>query len=505
MKKHNFQPEQIFNVDETGLTTVHKPPKVIAGRGEKQVGQVTSAERGVLVTMCGAVNALGNSVPPFLIFPRVNFRNHMVQGAPPGTLGVAQKSGWMNGEVFIQWMEHFIQHSKPTKETPVLLLLDNHESHITVASLDLAKSNGIVMLTFPPHCSHKLQPLDRSVYGPLKKYYNAACSSWMMRNPGKPMTIYDIAGNLGEAYPRAFSTENVTAGFRASGVYPFNCNIFADHEYMSSYVTDRDLPGPSAEAPPEHQPDSPAGGTNQSVQETEIQLLIDRDCTSQEYQPPDVPATPKQTTQGTEAEPEKVYVSPEAVRPFPKAPPRKSKGGRKRGATMILTDTPIKARIQSEIVARKKPKRLVKDAPKTATSSENGETETVTEDCRPLDDSESCDDEDMPEIEVPSKSNMKEGAHVLVQYVGEKATQHFAGVLTAGITQDGTVHVKFLKEQRGKGRSAPISFIFPEHDDIDEVDLGDIVNLLPSPVPSGGTVRASKRLLFPGFDFSPFL
>ncbi|ELT96079.1 hypothetical protein CAPTEDRAFT_120620, partial [Capitella teleta] len=151
MKKHNFQPEQIFNVDETGLTTVHKPPKVIAGRGEKQVGQVTSAERGVLVTMCGAVNALGNSVPPFLIFPRVNFRNHMVQGAPPGTLGVAQKSGWMNGEVFIQWMEHFIQHSKPTKETPVLLLLDNHESHITVASLDLAKSNGIVMLTFNPH------------------------------------------------------------------------------------------------------------------------------------------------------------------------------------------------------------------------------------------------------------------------------------------------------------------------------------------------------------------
>ena len=34
--------------------TVHKPPKVIASKGEKQVGQITSGERGQLITMCGA-------------------------------------------------------------------------------------------------------------------------------------------------------------------------------------------------------------------------------------------------------------------------------------------------------------------------------------------------------------------------------------------------------------------------------------------------------------------
>ena len=50
-------------MDETRLTTVHKPPKVIAGKKAKQVGQVTSAERGVLTTVVCAINAAGGCIP----------------------------------------------------------------------------------------------------------------------------------------------------------------------------------------------------------------------------------------------------------------------------------------------------------------------------------------------------------------------------------------------------------------------------------------------------------
>lgn len=54
--------------------------------------------------------------------------------------------------------------------------MDNHESHITIAAVAYCKENGVVLLTFPPHCSHKLQPLDRGVYGPLKSYFNHEAS-----------------------------------------------------------------------------------------------------------------------------------------------------------------------------------------------------------------------------------------------------------------------------------------------------------------------------------------
>ena len=51
VEEHNFPPDKIYNVDETGMTTVQtRPSKIIAMRGKRQVGALTSAERGTLVT-----------------------------------------------------------------------------------------------------------------------------------------------------------------------------------------------------------------------------------------------------------------------------------------------------------------------------------------------------------------------------------------------------------------------------------------------------------------------
>lgn len=42
MAKHKFQPQSIFNIDETGVTTVHVPGRLIAEKGSKEVSKVTS-------------------------------------------------------------------------------------------------------------------------------------------------------------------------------------------------------------------------------------------------------------------------------------------------------------------------------------------------------------------------------------------------------------------------------------------------------------------------------
>ena len=77
-----LEPHWIWNLDETGVKTVQGTSKVLSEKGIKQVGQLTSAERGVLVTMCCCVNAVGAALPPAYIFPRVNFGDHMLTGAP---------------------------------------------------------------------------------------------------------------------------------------------------------------------------------------------------------------------------------------------------------------------------------------------------------------------------------------------------------------------------------------------------------------------------------------
>ena len=108
----------------------------------------------------------------------------MLNGGPPGCIGTANGSGWMQEEDFLVFLRHFVKHARPTPEAKVILLLDNHGSHLSLDGIDYCRENGVVLLSFPPHCSHKLQPLDRTVYGPLKHYVNNAMDRWMTNNPG---------------------------------------------------------------------------------------------------------------------------------------------------------------------------------------------------------------------------------------------------------------------------------------------------------------------------------
>ncbi|XP_072389336.1 uncharacterized protein [Diabrotica undecimpunctata] len=165
---------RVFNLDETGTTTVHAPPKILAKKGMKQVSQCTSGDRGVLVTTCSIIYAGGYALPPAMVFPRVHFKEMMIQDAPAGTLGLAASSGWINRELFPQVMEHFIKYSSSSCNNPSLLIMDNHESHLSMETLDLAKSNGVTILTLPPHCSNKMQSLDVAVFSSFKAHYNNA-------------------------------------------------------------------------------------------------------------------------------------------------------------------------------------------------------------------------------------------------------------------------------------------------------------------------------------------
>ncbi|KAJ8913088.1 hypothetical protein NQ315_006589 [Exocentrus adspersus] len=71
-------------------------------------------------------------------------------------------------ECFVQVIKHFIKHTNALKENPALLIMDNHESHLSIEVINLCKDNGITILTIPPHCTNKLQPLDVGVLKPFQ-------------------------------------------------------------------------------------------------------------------------------------------------------------------------------------------------------------------------------------------------------------------------------------------------------------------------------------------------
>lgn len=143
--------------------------------------------------MLGFANTAGGSIPPAFIFPRVHFKEHMLENGPTGALGLANVSGWITEDCFLKALKHFAHFVKPNAESAALIVLDNHKTHITINVVLYARANNIMILTFPPYCSHRLQPLDVTVFGPFKARYRASMNDWMTSNPGKTVTIYNVA------------------------------------------------------------------------------------------------------------------------------------------------------------------------------------------------------------------------------------------------------------------------------------------------------------------------
>ncbi|CAI6373585.1 unnamed protein product [Macrosiphum euphorbiae] len=101
-------------------------------------------------------NAVGQSLPPVFIFPRVRMSDLLMILAPEGSLGLpnSTQSAWINSVLFVKVLEHNKNHIRCTKEDKILLLMDNHESHCSLEAVTYAKENGIMLVNFPPHCTH---------------------------------------------------------------------------------------------------------------------------------------------------------------------------------------------------------------------------------------------------------------------------------------------------------------------------------------------------------------
>uniref|UniRef100_A0A2S2QQR0 Tigger transposable element-derived protein 1 n=1 Tax=Sipha flava TaxID=143950 RepID=A0A2S2QQR0_9HEMI len=236
----NFLPHRIFNVDETGLTTVKsKCSNILALKGRRQVGSLTSVERGLLSTILVCKSAGGHFIPPMIIFPRVRMKTELQDSAPPGTIFHYHPSGWMQLDIFTEWFQHFLNHAKPTAEDHVLLILDGHMTHTrNVYFIDLARNNYTTVVYLPPYCSHKFQPLDVSFMGPLNTYYVQAIEKFLRNNPGRVVTQFQVSKIFGETYIKAVTPATAINGFKKCGIVPLDPNIFEDTDFIATQTTD---------------------------------------------------------------------------------------------------------------------------------------------------------------------------------------------------------------------------------------------------------------------------
>lgn len=214
------KPCAIFNVDETGMPLDPPSLKIVTSRGVKHSQVVSSGDKSQ-ITVVGCCSAAGIAVPPMVIFDRKSLRAEYTEGEVPGTIYALSKSGWIDSELFELWFSnHFLAHAPPIR--PLLLLLDGHSSHYQPNFVRAAAEERVIVFCLPPHSTHITQPLDKGIFGPLKLYWREECLRFLTSHPDQVVTRFNFSRLFSSAWAKAMTIPNILAGFRVTGVYPFD-------------------------------------------------------------------------------------------------------------------------------------------------------------------------------------------------------------------------------------------------------------------------------------------
>ncbi|KAJ4449181.1 hypothetical protein ANN_00577 [Periplaneta americana] len=227
------KPHCIYNMDESGFPLNNRPLKIVSQKGKREVVSLTNVERGQNVTVVACCNAAGAYIPPMVIFKGVRNSIMYKDDLPPGSVVEMRDSGYINEDLFISCLNHFTKFKPDDK---ILITLDNHGSHTSVRALDYCKKNNIELLGLPPHTTHVLQPLNRTLFISLKIAYHKKATAWMHQNPNETINKQRFCKTFTTAWNLTASMGSALKEFSCTGIVPFSDSIVPEEKFSPSLL-----------------------------------------------------------------------------------------------------------------------------------------------------------------------------------------------------------------------------------------------------------------------------
>ena len=161
-----YEPELIFNMDETMIKSTSNKSKVYFLKDNKPLRIETNLEDGMHVTLALCISAAGRFLRPMAILEVASLPlncNDLIYDFH----FAYQSSGWMSLNLFEKWTRQvFIPAVKGIRiecnlqDKPALLFVDGHSSRHNATLMEYLVTENIHCVLLPPHTSHILQPLD---------------------------------------------------------------------------------------------------------------------------------------------------------------------------------------------------------------------------------------------------------------------------------------------------------------------------------------------------------
>ncbi|XP_031327496.1 uncharacterized protein LOC116158793 [Photinus pyralis] len=233
------KPEKIYNMDEKGCRlNLHHQQRVLARKGAKRV-HLVAHEHAENVSIVGCANALGQVIPPMILFKGKRLKPTFEDGLPGGSVVHMTPKGSMIQEVFVKWLEHF---AKYMSAPPVVLIFDGASCHLDISIAERAEELGIHLMCLPSNTTHELQPMmDKAVFRSFEHHWDEELLRYWEHHPTRTLNKERFSDIFTPVWGKCMTIANITNGFRATGIYPLNIDPIAEYAFAPSLATLRNI------------------------------------------------------------------------------------------------------------------------------------------------------------------------------------------------------------------------------------------------------------------------
>ena len=222
-----IQAENRWNMDEAGIMEGQGGNGLVVGSAQKRFIQKKQPGSKAWTSFIECISATGVALLPLVMFKGKSVQQQWFPTALREFKGwkfTATENGWTSNATALEWLQKvFIPQTAPRDPSEArLLILDGHGSHETTEFMWECYSNNIHLLFLPPHTSHVLQPLDLSVFSPLKTAYRRRLNFLSFLTDSTPIGKRNFLICYSRAREVSLTAFNIKAGWKASGLWPIN-------------------------------------------------------------------------------------------------------------------------------------------------------------------------------------------------------------------------------------------------------------------------------------------
>ena len=143
----------------------------------------------------------------------------------PGWHYACSPSGFANTTIVLDWYRRVFnpQTKQRANHRPWILINDGFGPHESLEVLQFCHDNNIILCRFLSRPSHRLQPCDVAVFGPLKTAYRELVEK-LERGDANKIGKQHFTLLYNQARHAALTPRNIKSGWAKAGLYPFNPN-----------------------------------------------------------------------------------------------------------------------------------------------------------------------------------------------------------------------------------------------------------------------------------------